>query len=46
VQLRVGHLALELGEAPLDLVDEVIDHAYKFAVRGGEPGGCPDLVSL
>ena len=28
--LRVGHLALELREAPLDLIDEVLDETFGF----------------
>ena len=34
MQLGVRHLPLELGEAPLDLVDQVLDHTLSLT-RGG-----------
>jgi hypothetical protein len=33
VQLRIRHLPLELGEAPLDLVDQLFDHTLSVTRR-------------
>ena len=43
--LRIGHLALELREAALDLVDELLDHALSVTPDGAV-GASDEVVAL